>query len=84
MAGKVIHLDDETHKKMKDFCQQNDIPASRWVESLIYDAVRHYSAIVDRPKGEVPVKVEKKRIPESPPPKEDDPWVQPPFWEKNE
>ena len=37
--GKVVHLSDETHAKMKRLAEDRGIPASKLVEQLIKDAI---------------------------------------------
>jgi hypothetical protein len=39
MSGKVIHLPDEVHEKMVEYCNNNNISASSWVEALINNAI---------------------------------------------
>lgn len=77
MSGKVIHLSKEVHSRMMEFCQKNDIPASRWVERLIYTAISKETSSIQA--------VEHKSFPkEQMSDNMDDPWTKPPFWERNE
>lgn len=95
MAGKVIHLSDEIHTKMKEFCAEHNLVASQWVESLINKAVKGEPPLFDKD-GELNKEMKKAVVAEIVERKErseffapslpasDDPWSKPPFWDKNE
>lgn len=69
-GGKVIHLSDEVHSKMMDFCKEHDLQASKWVSGLIMDAV-----------AKTVIPVEKKKLPKAPDPlPEEETYNKPPFW----
>lgn len=74
MSGKVIHLSDEIHSKMMDFCKEHNMSASRWVESLIDDAIQRTTITV----------VDKKQLPKQEDNiNQDDLWSKPPFWRQD-
>jgi hypothetical protein len=84
MSGKVIHLSDEIHARMKAYCTEHDLVASQWVESLIHNAVSGNEE-VKRVERESAVVNKKERVDFfTPCASSDDPWAKPPFWDKSE
>jgi hypothetical protein len=87
MAGKVIHISDELHNKIREYCNKRDIPASQWARRVLENAIGNNSDVTFIPVPLTPLKpedtapVEKKKLP--PPPKpvvDDEIWSRPPFW----
>jgi hypothetical protein len=82
MSGKVIHIDADTHRIAKLFCEKNELRMSNWVADLIIEAIVNNKTFVKsvgpitRP---VPVPM---REPELAPPEkpQEDPWIKDPFW----
>ncbi len=39
MAGKVIHVSDDVHAKVKAFCARHDVSPKKWIEALALRAI---------------------------------------------
>lgn len=71
MAGKVIHISDEHHRKAKEYCTKYEIRMSEWIGELIDKELR-------KENGEFKKKILPEIVVSD---KEDDPFSAPPFWE---
>lgn len=72
-GGKVVHVSDELHARLRTYCVKNDLPMKVWVEAVIHDA------LTEDERSSV-VKVLKKQPPAPVPDTGDEPWALPPFW----
>lgn len=73
MGGKVIHLSDALHARLRSHCLERDVPMKVWTEAVIIDA------LTDEERS-ARVKVLKKQLPTPAPDTGDEPWSRPPFW----
>jgi len=68
---------------MKTYCAEHDLVPRQWVESLIYTAiVTDYE--IKNAERESAIVQKKERIEFFKPPRSDDLWAEPPFWDKLE
>lgn len=88
-GGKVVHISDEVHARIRVHCEERRIPMREWIEQLVLaaldsqiDAVRS-STVAPDPAPPSTVAVEKKPLPtiaEETDASADEPWSRPPFW----
>ena len=80
-GGKVIHVSDEMHARVRAHCEARCIPMRIWVEEQLEAAM---SAPSPQKRSFVPASqvapVPKKRLPEIESETGDEPWARPPFW----
>ena len=72
-GGKVVHLSDELHARLRAYCAKNELPMKLWVEAVITDA------LTEDERSSL-VKVLKKQPPTAVPDTGAEPWALPPFW----
>jgi hypothetical protein len=93
-GGKVIHVDDELHARLRLFCDEHRTQMKLWVHDVLERAMERPTDPVE-PKVEpeaklppiekvVPITVEpverKPMVVASNEPLDDEPWSRPPFW----
>jgi hypothetical protein len=95
-GGKVVHISDEVHARVRAHCKERRIPMREWIEDLVLaaldgqiDAVRSStvapspalsSTVAPSPALSSTVAVEKKPLPTIAEETGDEPWSRPPFW----
>lgn len=91
--GKVVHLSDQMHRRVREHCVAQDIPMRHWVEQVLAAALdRPDTSNQDRVVPAAPpppappkpaperVAVPKKPLQELPEETGTEPWALPPFW----
>lgn len=82
MGGKVIHISDAMHTRLRSHCDAGGISMRQYVEELLTDALDGLTARSQErpePRQEREV-VRKKPLPPIEPETGDEPWTRPPFW----
>jgi hypothetical protein len=81
-GGKVIHLEDSLHARIRQHCDGRGVAMKQWVSDVLTAALQddHKSEALDRRKSHVPVK--RKRLTDAAQETGDEPWSRPPFWAK--
>jgi type IV secretory pathway VirB10-like protein len=82
LVSKVFHANDETHARVREFCEKHGLRSKDWVDRIVTWALN--KKIIDPEPNKQPVYTEAKKKLEPPPPATKDapkPWEQKPFWE---
>lgn len=70
-GGKVVHISDGLHERLRRFCQSHDMTMKEWVEKTLTIAL-------DSPR----IPVEKKCMAHYDDHVEEELWSRPPFWKQ--
>ena len=82
MGGKVFHVRNDTHAKVKVYCDARKIKIRDWIGDLVDKAISG-EPIVIQPIETEPV--ERKTLqPHQPSGNDDSPYSRPPFWANEE
>lgn len=88
--SQVIHIDAETHARLKAYCAEHGIPMSWLVERLIDSAIVEAAPAPAETKDEDEERIDaqpvarKERPPRAPSNAADDILARPPFWEESD
>lgn len=81
MGGKVIHVSDEFHARVRAHCEKLRISMRCWVEQQLELAM---TQPIEQKRSQTPTSavmpVAKKRLPDVEAETGDEPWARPPFW----
>ena len=69
--GKVVHVSDDLHDRVKRFCMGKNVNVQSWVSELIVSAIKENRPIpeIRKPKPSGDRRSEQSNV-----------WKQPPFW----
>jgi len=79
--GKVIHVSDELHARLRDYCEKEGVPMSIWASDVLTMALDNGTVIENWRKVDA-APVERKKLPRMEAQNGDDPWQSEPFWER--
>lgn len=86
-GGKVVHLDDELHARVRQHCREEDVQMKEWVSQVLTAALDAPAEVACEPEPEperptVRIPVSKKPLLQCDDELIDEPWSRPPFWAK--
>ena len=92
MADKVIHVSQETHSQLKEYCQKSGVALKDWAEQILLDAilvpVEKRKLLPVEKKKPLRSSTEEVELVENPedqkeqPQPANDPWSRQPFWKQ--
>jgi hypothetical protein len=83
MGSKVIHVSDELHTLVREYCDRNGYQIRPWADEALREAIEGKTMKKEPPADPVPV--QKKKPMQTTGEQTDDgpkPWERPPFWER--